>query len=220
MPSEGDWGFYLQGDEVVHENDLNKIHDAAKKFLNERKVEGLLFKWIHFFGNYEYIGFPQSRGIYPYEVRIVRNDPHIRAFRDAQGFRRFSSMKSYERGDAGEKLWVKKVDATIFHYGKVRGPKIEMERWKDFNRHYRSDEQIEELFGSKEEFDYTSKFKLIPFEGIHPAMMHERIEKYNWDFQYDDERIKIPLRYRFLNFVEKTTGKRLFDFRNYRILQD
>lgn len=216
----GDWGFYLQGDEVVHENDLNKIYDAAIKYLAERKVEGLLFKWIHFYGNYDFIGLPQSRGIYPYEVRIIRNDPKIRSFRDAQGFRKFSSSRSYERGDAGEKLWVRKIDATIFHYGKVRGPKIEMERWKDFNRHYHSDEQIGEMFGSKEEFEYHPKFKLIPFTGSHPQVMHERIDRLNWNFQYDSSYRKTPVHYHFLNVVEKFTGKRLFDFRNYRLLKE
>src|SRR5262249_42932741 len=111
----GDWGFYLQGDEVIHENDLQKISEAAKKHLNDHSVDGFLLKWIHFFGSYDYIAKPFSRGAYPYEVRLIRNSKEIRSYRDAQGFRKFSEDKP----DVAKPLRVKKIDATVFHYGKV-----------------------------------------------------------------------------------------------------
>ena len=72
---------------------------------------------------------------------------------------------------------------------------------------------------SAAEFDYLPKFKLIPFTGSHPTVMLNRIEKLNWNFQYDDSKVEIPFRYKVLNFAERLTGKRLFDFRNYRVLK-
>src|SRR5262245_42965220 len=44
----GDWGFYLQGDEVVHESELKLIVEAAKYYLNDFRVDGLLFSYYHF----------------------------------------------------------------------------------------------------------------------------------------------------------------------------
>lgn len=48
----GDWCFYIQGDEVLHEQYLSGIRDGMEKYLDRRKVEGLLFKYLHFYGSY------------------------------------------------------------------------------------------------------------------------------------------------------------------------
>src|SRR6185295_20233781 len=112
----GDWGFYIQGDEAVHENDLQKVEDAAKKNLRNLSVDGLLFSWYHFFGNYDYIAEPRARGIYPFEVRMIRNDKLIRSFRDAQGFRKFSSPEALMLNKIPQRLRAKKTDAHIYHY--------------------------------------------------------------------------------------------------------
>ena len=47
----GDWAFYLEADEVVHENDLPKIRAAMEKYLNDERVEALAFDYLHFYGN-------------------------------------------------------------------------------------------------------------------------------------------------------------------------
>src|ERR1700722_18790155 len=39
----GDWAFYLEGDEVIHENDLPKIRAAMEKHLKDDEVEALGF---------------------------------------------------------------------------------------------------------------------------------------------------------------------------------
>jgi hypothetical protein len=46
----GDWAFYLQADEVVHEEDLPGIRSAMEANLNDPQVEGLLFRYLHFWG--------------------------------------------------------------------------------------------------------------------------------------------------------------------------
>src|SRR4030095_2875457 len=130
----GDWGLYLQGDEVIHEKDIPIIKQAAEKYLDDEKTDALLFPYYHFYGNYDYIAKPNTRGTYPYEVRMVRNNKLIRSFLDAQGFRKFSSTDALARGATPARLNVKKIDAHIYHYGKVRGPREELERSKDFHR--------------------------------------------------------------------------------------
>ena len=47
----GDWAFYLEGDELVHEDDLPKIRAAMERHLNHPRVEALIFDYLHFYGN-------------------------------------------------------------------------------------------------------------------------------------------------------------------------
>ncbi|MEL6853091.1 MAG: hypothetical protein AAFP92_31565, partial [Bacteroidota bacterium] len=82
----GDWLFYLQADEVVHEADLPKIKQACQRWLDDPQVEGLLFNYRHFWGDYDH--YQDCHGWYPREIRIVRNDPEIHSWESAQSFRR------------------------------------------------------------------------------------------------------------------------------------
>ncbi|MGB3076387.1 MAG: glycosyltransferase family 2 protein [Chitinophagales bacterium] len=215
----GDWGFYLQGDEVVHEKELPVIVSTAEKFLNDPLTDGLLFNYYHFYGNYHYISKPKTRGTYPHEVRMVKKNPLIRSFRDAQGFRKFPSASSMERSVTPNKIKVRQVDAHIFHYGKVRGPKDEFERSKDFHKLWHDDEWVRQFAANREVFDYQPDYPLISFRGSHPLVMKDRIRKLDWDYKYDERAVRIPLRHQFMNFLEQSTGLRPFDFKNYILLK-
>ncbi|MET0299701.1 MAG: glycosyltransferase family 2 protein, partial [Flavitalea sp.] len=104
---DSDWAFYIQGDEILHEKYHDVIRATAERYKDDEKVDGLLFRYLHFFGTYDYVG--DSRRWYHKEVRIIRNDKSITAYRDAQGFRR-----------KGEKINVKPIDAYMYHYGWVK----------------------------------------------------------------------------------------------------
>lgn len=104
-----DWAFYIQGDEVMPEQYQQAVRAAAEKYKDDKRVDGLLFKYLHFYGSYDYVG--DSRKWYDHEIRIIRNDKTITAYRDAQGFRR-----------NGKKINVKLIDAYIYHYGWVKTP--------------------------------------------------------------------------------------------------
>ncbi len=88
IPPDYDWCFYIQGDECVHEDDLPAIRSGMEQWLNDPETQGLLLHYRHFYGSYDYVGV--SRRWYRREVRIIRNDKHIRSYRDAQGFRWFN----------------------------------------------------------------------------------------------------------------------------------
>src|ERR1700744_295445 len=85
IPADADWAFYIQGDECVHEKYLPLIKKEMEDNLNDDHIEGLLFKYLHFYGSYDYYG--HSRRWYRREIRILRNDKAIHSYRDAQGFR-------------------------------------------------------------------------------------------------------------------------------------
>jgi hypothetical protein len=112
IPEEYDWCFYIQGDEVVHEKYLPEIVHSMEKNLNVDKVDGLIMHYTHFYGTYDY--FANSRRWYRSEIRIVKNNKGIRSWNDAQGFRSLSAKK----------LTGKFIDATMYHYGWVRPPKL------------------------------------------------------------------------------------------------
>src|SRR4029077_19092853 len=83
---DSDWAFYIQGDEVLHEKYIDTVRGAMIKYKDDLKVDGLLFKYEHFWGSFDYVG--DSSRWYKHEIRVVRNDKSIYSYRDAQGFRK------------------------------------------------------------------------------------------------------------------------------------
>lgn len=206
IPEEYDWAFYIQGDEVVHESDLPKIKKAMEKHLQNTEVDGLLFKYRHFFGSYDYIG--NSMRWYPHEIRVVRNKKSIYSYRDAQGFRKGEDKK----------LNVALVDAYIHHYGWVKDPRVMQAKQETFNKLWHDDNWMEENIDKVEEFDYFKNIdSLEKFTGTHPKVMEDRIEKLNWKFNYDISFNKTPFKQRmkkWLKFIGIDTS-----YRNYILLK-
>src|SRR5438552_2969351 len=44
----GDWAFYLQADEVVHEDDLPAIVASMRTHQGNLAIKGLMFRYLHF----------------------------------------------------------------------------------------------------------------------------------------------------------------------------
>ena len=63
---DSDWAFYIQCDEVVHEKYHTMIIESCKKYLNDSRVFGLVFNYVHFYGTYDYCG--DSRRWYNKEI--------------------------------------------------------------------------------------------------------------------------------------------------------
>lgn len=202
-----DWCFYIQGDEVVHEKYLDNIQAAMKKWKDHKEVDGLLFKYEHFYGSYDYIGTSLTKW-YPKEIRIVRNDKSIFSYRDAQGFRKGDNVK----------LNVKPIDAYIYHYGWVKEPKLMQQKQEIFHKLWHDDEWVEKNIVKAEEFDYVSDIDALGlFKGTHPAVMLERIKNRNWKFDYDISYNNISFRERLKQFGENKLGLKL-SYRNYNII--
>jgi len=107
----GDWAFYLEGDEVLHEDDLPKIRAAMENNLNNPEVEALAFDYHHFFGSPEWLA--KSPAWYRQECRIIRNT--IRSF--APDGLYWVVMNKNSRGRYPKAAM---VGAPIYHYGHVR----------------------------------------------------------------------------------------------------
>jgi glycosyltransferase involved in cell wall biosynthesis len=165
----GDWCFYIQADEVLHEKYIPNIQIALEKYLNDEKVEALRFKYKHFYGSYDYCQ-DNYRNWYLHEVRIIKNNRNIISWGDAMGFRhKDSSPVKY-----------KDVDAEIYHYGWVKPPDTMLLKRIDFHKLYHTDDEVEQFAASTINYDDLGNLK--KFEGTHPAVMKERISLANWNF--------------------------------------
>lgn len=206
ITGQSDWAFYIQGDEVIHEKYQKVIYESMEKWKDNRQVDGLLFKYLHFYGSYDYIG--SSPKWYQNEIRIVRNDKSIYSFRDAQGFR---------KGD-NEKLRVKPIDAWVYHYGWVKEPKAMQKKQESFHKLYHDDEWMEKNVVKREEFDYLSHIDaLAKFQGTHPKVIQERIKRINWHFDYDISFNRLKPRYRLKLLLKKYLGIHI-GYKNYKLV--
>ncbi|MDY4790309.1 MAG: hypothetical protein SO179_07075 [Bacteroidales bacterium] len=202
---EADWAFYIQGDEVIHEKYLPIIKESMEKWKDDQKVEGLLLNYTHFYGSYDFVG--DSRRWYRREIRIIRADKNISSYKDAQGFRK------NER-----KLNVKHVNAWVYHYGWVKPPFKQQEKQKYFNTLWHDEDWIKKNVKQTNQFDYSTIDSLSLFEGTHPKVMQERINKLNWKFDFDPTKKNFGLKTKLLHWVEKKSGWRIGEYKNYKII--
>jgi hypothetical protein len=227
----GDWLLYLQADEVIHEEDIPKIRAACEAYLHNPHVEGLLFSYRHFWGDFDH--FHHSHSWYKNEVRVVRNDPEIHSWESAQSFRRIPGFDglNYRQQEGTFKLHVAEIDAWIYHYGWVRPPALMRKKTKALDTIHKGAEQVEQMTQNKHyDFDYGPLNRLKRFHGTHPAVMEEWIARFNWrdELQYSGN---IPKnrrkhkhekwKYRLLSRVENLLpgGKSIGAFKNYIVTE-
>ena len=205
ISADTDWAFYIQGDEVIHEKYLPVIKREMEICLDDDKIEGLLFKYIHFYGSYDY--YASSRRWYRKEIRVLKNLKGITSYRDAQGFR-----------IDNRKIRVKEIDAYVYHYGWVKPPQGLNNKVRNFNKFYHNDEWIETNYPKADNFDYGNADELIKFNSTHPVSIRERISNTNWEFSIDPTKMKkkLSLRRRVLKWIEEKTGYRAFEYKNYK----
>lgn len=206
IANDSDWCFYIQGDECVHEKYLPVVKQAMLDNLNNKNVEGLLFDYLHFYGSYDYVG--TSKRWYRNEIRVIRNNKKISSYKDAQGFR-----------IENRKLNVAKIKAEIFHYGWVKHPSKQQEKAKSFNKLWHDDQWMKNNIPDVNEFDYSNIDALKVFEGTHPEVMKKRIDSMNWKFSFDPTKKKKSLKYKFVFVVEKLTGWRIGEYKNYVVVK-
>ena len=206
ISNEYTWAFYIQGDEVVHEKYYPVIRTACERYASDTAVQGLLFKYKHFYGTYDYVG--DSRKWYAHEIRIIRNNKSISAYRDAQGFR---------IGKA--KLPVARIDASIYHYGWVKSPTQMRKKIKESSVYWNDDTQMEKIKSSPDDYDFSGFDSLEKFTGTHPSVMLDRIQRQNWVIDLDLSQKKFSFKNKCLYLFEKLTGIRPFDFKNYKIIR-
>lgn len=159
----GDWIFYIQSDEVLHEQDIQTIRNSLVKYNGDPKIDGLAFDYIHFYGSYYTI--QKGRHWYAEEVRLIRNHAGILSYGDAQGFRK-----------GGEKLRAAASGAKIYHYGWARPPEVMVEKIRSFHKLWHDDSWVEENCGNADiKAHFSDLGNLETFEDTHPAAMKDTV---------------------------------------------
>ena len=165
----GDWAFYIEGDEVYHEKDLNHIRDSMKLHLSDKNVEALVVDFKHFYGNSNSI--LNSPGWYRSEARIIKNS--IRSYAPDGLF--WLILGSNKKGRYPK---AKKIDVSCYHYGWVRSE----------NQMNLKSIKIQKYWGGKPvKIDYSQIDQSIinEFYGSHPKIMKDWIPKEKGLFKAD-----------------------------------
>jgi hypothetical protein len=153
----GDWAFYLEADEVVHENDLPKIRAALEKYLNDERVEALAFDYLHFYGNKNTIAW--SPGWYRSEVRIIRNT--IPAWSSEALF--FNVLTAHKKSRYPRAAH---TGATIYHYGWLKTASQLESKKKSNSKHWGKSASVVDY----SEIDPQT---LRGFTGTHPGAIQD-----------------------------------------------
>ncbi len=228
----GDWLFYIQADEVVHEKYLPIIRKRCEELKDDNEVQGLLFGYVHFWGDYNH--YLDYHGWYRNEIRIIRNLPDVHSWRDAQSFRIIPGFdgKSYYQKEGTNKLKVASSGAKVFHYGWVRPPSCMKNKIKVFITNEKGKDKMAELEKIENyfAFDYGPLNKLAIFKESHPKVMDEWIARFDWknELQFSGKRNKNRhphkherFRYKLATFIEKYIlfGTPIGEFKNYILLK-
>jgi glycosyltransferase involved in cell wall biosynthesis len=207
----GDWAFHVQADEVIHEQDLDYILENIKKYNDDKRVDGFLLPFHHFYGSYHYVR--TSRRVHKQEVRIFRRSLPVRAYKDSQGFRKYDNFEAYNQGiAAGTKLNVVRLKAPIYHYTEVRKP-------EQNNKHSFINKFYQELKVNRENITNLSNRslmdRLVPFTSTHPKVMHAKVASQDWEFVFDKKNSEWRLKDWLLTPLEDLIGFRIGEFKNF-----
>ena len=213
----GDWLFHIQADEVIHENDLPVIKATLERADANPQVEGLLFDFLNFYGSYNYLN--GSRYQHTKEIRIVRRGIGVFSYRDSQGFRRYVSDEQRASGHKGVKLNVWDTGVPVYHYSYVRPAEAMLQKSQIFAHYYMDDEQHAKVFENRKEFDYYGIERVLPFAGTHPAVMADWVKNGNYEFDPTRITTRKTLKMRLAYLADQLTGRRVGEYRNYRVIK-
>lgn len=160
----GDWAFYLQSDEVIHEEDLPRLKKLMLKYVKDDNVDALRFRWLHFYGSY--YRYRIDTGWYQKQDRIIRNNNKIESFGDAYGFQRKD----------GEPLRRKNTGCLLYHYGWVHSEDIMTQRRVNAGRiGFASLDEAEREDGHS----FGDLCRFPAYFGSHPKVMGRKIKEHS-----------------------------------------
>jgi hypothetical protein len=200
------WGVYIQADEVLHERGIEELAASIQAADPDPRVEGLLVRYVHFYGGFDTVA--THRRWYRREVRVMRlpAELDIRPYQGAQGFR---------VGPNHRRIRARLTGAEMFHYG-----------WARPAQALREKRELGRTMYPWRDADVTLPLLawmpgLRRFQGTHPEVARYWIEARS----FDPERVIAPrkFRWRFIRYyistaIERLTGVRVFEFRNYEIV--
>jgi hypothetical protein len=154
----GDWAFYLEADEILHEKDYPSILHAMKTHCHDDRVEALVFDYLHFYGNIN--TYLWSPAWYRRAARIIKTS--VRNYAPDGLFWVVLDKKN----KIGRYPNAALANATIYHYGWVRS-ETQMRQKMNQVSHYWS-QQPDDINVHYAAIDQASLHK---FKGEHPNVV-------------------------------------------------
>jgi len=165
----GDWAFLVQADEVIHERDLPVIKEAMAEAWKTPNVLGLVFRMLHFKGDY----WSLDPWMYRKATRIIRNHCGIHSTTDCCDFRTTEKDQMIKSGPNG-----RLINARVYHYGYVKQSKVLQEKLAYQHSRHDGERLTQEDIAART--TYLSQFPnyevLKTFRGTHPKVMEERVK--------------------------------------------
>lgn len=170
----GDWVLRLDADELIHEDDLEKIRGAIDYAENnDLYINAFTFKVLHFWGDYDHIKTGKNESDpgenwYERRVHLFRNNLRYHDGHDKHG----NDTDSLVDGKYNPVLHLPTTANTsirCFHYGHVRSKEVYLNKKN----------KIERMFHGGNWQDLTEwKWDMtgtVEYEGTHPKVMENRI---------------------------------------------
>jgi glycosyltransferase involved in cell wall biosynthesis len=189
----GDWAFYLEGDELVHEAELAKIRASVDQHHGNAAVEALVFDYFHFYGTPAFVA--NSPAWYRRECRLIRNT--IRSYApDGQYWLITGDHKKPRNPQAAL------ANAHIYHYGWVRSNEAMQKKLDQVSKFWSHGSPVVQY----SQFDAKV---LQPFTGTHPELVKPWLEnsaEKSFTIDPDYKLSKREKRHRWLMKLEKAFG--------------
>jgi glycosyltransferase involved in cell wall biosynthesis len=189
----GDWAFYLEGDELVHEAELAKIRASVDQHHGNAAVEALVFDYFHFYGTPAFVA--NSPAWYRRECRLIRNT--IRSYApDGQYWLITGDHKKPRNPQAAL------ANAHIYHYGWVRSNEAMQKKLDQVSKFWSHGAPVVQY----SQFDAKV---LQPFTGTHPELVKPWLEssaEKSFTIDPDYKLSKREKRHRWLMKLEKAFG--------------
>ena len=198
----GDWAFYLEGDEIVHEDDLDRLHAAMAFYLDDTEVEALVFDYLHFYGDADHINV--SPAAYRKAARILRNN--IRAIAPDGLYWAVIKEKNWYMSRNKRRTRYPRAAALnipMYHYGNCRHERLLQAKAVTGNQYWQHRAAFNSSYGD------IDPQAIVPFTGKHPAVIHNWLETHaNPSFQFNpDHRLtRRERKHRLLTRLEKWFG--------------
>ena len=165
----GDWAFYIEGDEIYHENDLEQIRKSMLIHLDDPNVEALAFDFYHFYGNAN--SYLDSPGWYRSEVRIIKNS--VRSYAPDGLF--WLVLNSNKQGRYPR---AKHTGVSCYHYGWLRSQEQMNLKSEKVQKYWAKDPV-------KVDYSQMDQSIITEFQGSHPEIIKEWLPKESGLYKVD-----------------------------------
>ena len=190
----GDWAFYLEGDEILHEKDVPKLRELLLKHVDNPKVEAVVFDYHHFYGSPNTLAI--SPGWYRKAPRIIKNT-----------FRSYAGGGLYfvvlHKNKQGRYPYAVPANIHLYHYGDVRQLAKMEEKIQQVSQYWKHKPQKFNTYGN------IDPQAIAKFAGTHPKVIQKWLQEeaeQHLEFNPDYKLTSRERRHRWMMRLERLFG--------------